>query len=98
DLIVTGIQTCALPIYKTSNRGEPRQVYAFLTVLLLRSRVTLPGRALSDPLVRNTGYLLSGAKMGLPDRVLPLSEVEINRRTFIRSEERRVGKECRSWM
>src|SRR2546421_5347040 len=78
DLIVTGVQTCALPIY--------------------------PGVWLSDRLWATHGHYLDrhllpesafGMGRGLLGR-LPRDEAAPIDYERVRSEERRVGKECRS--
>src|SRR5688572_31846822 len=76
DLTVTGVQTCALPIYS-------RKVYVDA------GRVRVPMREISlgggQPPLRvydTSGPPNVNVREGLPK---------------LRSEERRVGKECRSW-
>src|SRR2546426_4966073 len=66
DYKVTGVQTCALPIYAVAHRN-----------LRLRARV---GRITGGGLLRGRGRRGEGGA----------------KRTSDRSEERRVGKECRS--
>src|SRR2546430_9254266 len=68
DLTVTGVQTCALPIFGRKNLGHRAEVYLDEH----RDRVAL----------------------GLEDRVGHVAEILAVR--MQRSEERRVGKECRS--
>src|SRR2546421_1457037 len=79
DLIVTGVQTCALPI---SGRRRPRRGRR-----RLRSRPTSltrrPCRSLLD--VPCATHAVAPAREALPRRAVAS-----------RSEERRVGKECRS--
>src|SRR2546421_6884094 len=75
DLIVTGVQTCALPIYaapmarfartESLAASATHQTSAWVSSTITCSRPTRPGRS--------------------PDRAAAR-----------RSEERRVGKECRS--
>src|SRR2546427_4521853 len=78
DLTVTGVQTCALPIYhqrepERVNRTSSRQVRLF--------SVSCSSRSLKRASVEVTSNVsLAGA----------------GGRTRTRSEERRVGKECRS--
>src|SRR2546430_13510097 len=79
DLTVTGVQTCALPIWNTST-GDTAWVQPFelmpdrLNVILKRSDTSIvPQQILWIDYVAGTEY------RGMP-----------------RSEERRVGKECRS--
>src|SRR2546421_6841972 len=78
DLIVTGVQTCALPIYLCPPRAER------LAELVLPRRDALPGAGI--------------------DQVEGVSREDVTRErdcgdrfvSTVRSEERRVGKECRS--
>src|SRR2546428_5927663 len=79
DLIVTGVQTCALPIYRVVGHREDRVG----APLRLVGRAAL-GREAATPLVREQQL---GAVI-VERRRMPKREV--------RSEERRVGKECRS--
>src|SRR3989440_7293370 len=82
DLIVTGVQTCALPI---SARGAPQER------LLPRHRRPAPGGGLPGgvPAPRLRRRLRPPAERpGLRPRE--------RRSRARRSEERRVGKECRS--
>src|SRR5687767_15466667 len=78
DKLVTGVQTCALPIFLVSTGG------------LLAS---LP--EVSPPEVFVPFVLL-----GLLHEVNSIMEIPVryeNVLYMVRSEERRVGKECRSW-
>src|SRR2546425_5634280 len=72
DKLVTGVQTCALPIYELERRGGGRA-----------------GRAggARGPRYQQGGGGSAQTAMTDPRRRLPAVE---------RSEERRVGKECRS--
>src|SRR5688572_21683762 len=78
DLTVTGVQTCALPIFPLAADGLDARVQESSLGKSTRRwlrRVWVVGAALSLVGIAAVGYaLLSG-----------------------RSEERRVGKECRSW-
>src|SRR2546421_2634815 len=76
DLIVTGVQTCALPI-SLLDEIEQRGVVEAIEDGSLE-------RAIADAAYRQQRAIEDG------DRVV----VGVNR--FRRSEERRVGKECRS--
>src|SRR5258707_10923620 len=79
DIGVTGVQTCALPIFRrdwNQKRG----------VELVDQEEKAPP---TESVLRELplfGYIAAG---------LPL-QVEPNEETIARSEERRVGKECRS--
>src|SRR3989440_9553442 len=75
DLIVTGVQTCALPICAGSRRKTRK-----------------PSMASSPPTVRRsprTSTVTSSSWRATPS-------ISITRGRKVRSEERRVGKECRS--
>src|SRR3989440_1618516 len=76
DLIVTGVQTCALPILSTHEVGKK------LVELCAAGKYLEAIDALYAP---NIISLEAAAMPGMPARVEGL-----------RSEERRVGKECRS--
>src|SRR2546421_9240729 len=79
DLIVTGVQTCALPIYRV-RRSAPAPVGALLPLIFLGERKKTKGApAPIQPGRRSVGY-----------------DKRRCRRRAKRSEERRVGKECRS--
>src|SRR5687768_17684798 len=82
DVAVTGVQTCALPI---SGHLE-----AQLLELLLRGVGGLPAQ-------RRDG-LLAGSGRDHERHGRALVDLRAGRRVLAeRSEERRVGKECRSW-
>src|SRR2546430_3225451 len=80
DLTVTGVQTCALPIYPAGQtdvaRGEKTHGQGNALTILAHKRA----RAVSARLTRQTALDMD---TGLPG-------------SGSRSEERRVGKECRS--
>src|SRR5687767_15949281 len=76
DKLVTGVQTCALPISEDEQFG-------------------VLADAVSEGLVRLVGL----SEVGIEEierarRVVPI--VSVQNRYNVRSEERRVGKECRS--
>src|SRR5256884_6428350 len=78
DVAVTGVQTCALPIYRyeatmSINEELQRQNDRLQLLLNLTSRIT--------------------SSLDLRE---VLRAIAANIRQVIRSEERRVGKECRS--
>src|SRR5206468_8964536 len=82
DLIVTGVQTCALPISPFSGTSTA-------------SAASPSGR----PLTETNSFdwkPCSRITVTLTSLVLPGSMVKALLAT-LRSEERRVGKECRSW-
>src|SRR2546429_7199887 len=77
DVAVTGVQTCALPIFdglRCTRSSGPR--FGAHLELFAAGRVVLvaPGIGIAPPRVREGAYVRGGS----------------------RSEERRVGKECRS--
>src|SRR5687768_17715899 len=73
DVAVTGVQTCALPIYRGIG-GNPPNCISFKAVFGSQARIAEP----------------NGSERDASVRMLDPS------RTYFRSEERRVGKECRS--
>src|SRR2546421_8847477 len=79
DLIVTGVQTCALPIYDGSDDDQHE-----------RFRDVVPAIEADERLAREHLDELRGADhrsaVGVP----------VEQELVERSEERRVGKECRS--
>src|SRR5256886_7281365 len=81
DLTVTGVQTCALPIYTSLLEGRAPQA-SWCEARDRRSRQSrrLCRRRLGTGGVRARGPGMVGARAGVRSR----------------SEERRVGKECRS--
>src|SRR2546421_4937998 len=77
DLIVTGVQTCALPIYPARKSISPNRAD------------DLPQKFVFPPTAKHLGHI----------HVLPGAVVNVTSRSQMfgpRSEERRVGKECRS--
>src|SRR5204862_2544370 len=88
DLYVTGVQTCALPISQISQRSRTPQP------LLAGSRLAAPCAIFSLDLTPHPLCLLGTAMGRARSGKWKLM------RSFSRSEERRVGKECRfrwSW-
>src|SRR5438552_11133805 len=79
DDLVTGVQTCALPISRTPMTPAPTL-----------PRCPVCGFENGGPLPAFCARPSCGVELlpGTPERLKP--------RTFQRSEERRVGKECRS--
>src|SRR3989440_5831095 len=76
DLIVTGVQTCALPISPQPLIDSTRRGYGY------------------DPAAARTLLAEAGSSGGIDVRLWRTgTNVELSR---VRSEERRVGKECRS--
>src|SRR2546423_4105151 len=82
DKLVTGVQTCALPIYPaTTNKIKFRRAEADMEA---------------------SGFSITNAIDGKTDKggwtaaITPEHRNECHEAVFERSEERRVGKECRS--
>src|SRR5206468_5802622 len=87
DLIVTGVQTCALPISSLARPASPIPPQLKLPLNNCRqTRVPSSSRGLAAQAVTGAwgvgGQPFSGEKVG---------------GFAYRSEERRVGKECSSW-
>src|SRR5260370_30496936 len=80
DSSVTGVQTCALPIYSSGQGSPDRTNRTFQTELAEHCN-------LAQPL---SVHLFGCRKNSERDR-----QIE-GRSVLLRSEERRVGKECRS--
>src|SRR5206468_5299269 len=94
DLIVTGVQTCALPILTPSIRD-------FASMMIAKARVVpmwAPLAILAVAFLLRVGFVL------LHPRPLTSDELDYDELawslakngSYQRSEERRVGKECRS--
>src|SRR2546430_9170890 len=79
DLTVTGVQTCALPIFTVFDRSDDMPIHP---VASLCSSLA-PAGSLSS--LRSKTVMLSRPRKPPSKTLLPS-----------RSEERRVGKECRS--
>src|SRR2546421_6709324 len=77
DLIVTGVQTCALPISgRVAGRVAARAISSRRSTIRLSLRIN------------------DATKLGSAARLRTGGASQLTR--FARSEERRVGKECRS--
>src|SRR5206468_6906017 len=95
DLIVTGVQTCALPIFGVVGAIAPWNAALILSARSIASPLALANTVVLKPseLSPYTGGLLWGevfAEAGLPAGVL-----NIVTHAPGRSEERRVGKQHR---
>src|SRR2546429_5124589 len=79
DVAVTGVQTCALPIFVAHVGGKPGKAGVQV-----------------DPLAIPAGQPVD--REGMPPVIGPRSHPAARglQTGFLRSEERRVGKECRS--
>src|SRR5688572_30920640 len=81
DLTVTGVQTCALPISTPASRSS--------------TRTTWPS---SSSAAARPPLLDTGRRARQHDGMKRMSLRKFGRVVAdVRSEERRVGKECRSW-
>src|SRR2546430_3606359 len=80
DLTVTGVQTCALPIYFAS-RSDSMLLDQLSGFGVLVGKPSVEGRGRTATADSGKGYTLVGTRIEL---------------ALTRSEERRVGKECRS--
>src|SRR5206468_4442278 len=96
DLIVTGVQTCALPISLQNVKEFDRVLTHELTHAMLRSVASrnLPAWLNEGLAMSFEGYDAQAIERDLAAAhvFVPLSAL----RTSFRSEERRVGKGCRS--
>src|SRR5258707_8853432 len=86
DMGVTGVQTCALPICESSDLADP------LVQMEVPPSWFLGGMAFATVGLAVVGYLTFGIAPWLVVLAVLLSFVL----AIVRSEERRVGKECRS--
>src|SRR5256884_9648323 len=95
DVAVTGVQTCALPISRQTGRQE-------VSAALEGERVALdaPAHETSNPIsyfvdcIRNNKPIEDPLSMKVNVQVMEILDAARER-----SEERRVGKECRSrWL
>src|SRR2546427_9570710 len=85
DLTVTGVQTCALPIYRQVARAG-----------LLQAVPVDPEQAVTRQLLEGKCRIeKQHGREGSPRERARAVEID-GRRRGVRSEERRVGKECRS--
>src|SRR2546421_5144938 len=85
-LIVTGVQTCALPIFKVRQGTDGTRQYRGIW-----RRMPRYWRVPSVPCLTLTPCVVSSQCLKLP-----ISWLERRTCSLRRSEERRVGKECRS--
>src|SRR5205823_7167450 len=91
--LVTGVQTCALPISETSPL-DPSSPYSATKTggdLLVSSYVHTYG--LNASICRGSNNY--GPRQ-YPEKLIPLMILNALAGDHLRSEERRVGKECRS--
>src|SRR5207248_6462464 len=90
DRTVTGVQTCALPIYTRVLDVQPGEERLISYAIDLGTEV--------DPQVGDGSSKITSVKAvkGIVTTVTKVREVKKYRIANRRSEERRVGKECRS--
>src|SRR5207253_3913708 len=90
---VTGVQTCALPIFTFVRASRTKYPSVFAASLFrdagrgnqcARKKKIFLGQLFSRQITRRTGRMVAWSLMSTIRRVV-----------FRRSEERRVGKECR---
>src|SRR2546430_12452534 len=79
DLTVTGVQTCALPIFEPEQRIRDQEIAHFVAAEIENERAPI--------------LMLALARIHV---LVKIRAVEFGQRMRVRSEERRVGKECRS--
>src|SRR5206468_5244461 len=84
DLIVTGVQTCALPIF--SRREQPDW----------KSTPPLPGRLHRHQTHQEKRTIARRLNARVPPVVPATDQIPPACCGVVRSEERRVGKQCRS--
>src|SRR5206468_4542927 len=98
DLIVTGVQTCALPILRILGEITPERVQRLQDAddIFIRS---LKENDLYDKVWQAATILLPINTVGvMGDERTYENVVCLRAVTSVRSEERRVGKECMLWM
>src|SRR5206468_4846583 len=92
DLIVTGVQTCALPISANDNSD-------FRVRIVAEFQSTATGAGVTNYVAANTGSTYGQAGTCWYDMVTFTGDAATNISSLsvlTRSEERRVGKECRA--
>src|SRR5206468_5246069 len=93
DLIVTGVQTCALPIYFQTADALTKVARALVFENKFAEGVPMLERALA---IRERVF--GPAHPMVASTLNELGNVQMRQdRPGERSEERRVGKECRCW-
>src|SRR5205085_6969437 len=88
DLTVTGVQTCALPIYGSDLNP--------VAVLITKALVEIPPKFAGHPPVHPDAGSTLGAEDWTGARGFANDIRYYGARVRARSEERRVGKECRA--
>src|SRR5205823_10185595 len=97
DKLVTGVQTCALPICLQADlRSENDPIKRLILQRELALQYVYGGTA--EPGIALLEKLLLDYGKSLPVRDIETLKADVALAYFrLRSEERRVGKECRSW-
>src|SRR5207249_7598556 len=91
DRNVTGVQTCALPILSF----VVLIVLAFAVPILFKNQITtLIKKQINKSLRAKVDFKEVSLSLF---RHFPRVSISLSDLSFVRSEERRVGKECRSW-
>src|SRR5690606_39589694 len=92
---VTGVQTCALPIYRQAQAQRPREAHPVGVVLEIgdrfEDRTTRVSPSVIEAGAAQIDEDLFGSAVRATQPLAPPTELELR---AIRSEERRVGKEC----
>src|SRR2546422_10911001 len=96
DVAVTGVQTCALPISERRRAGYQRRPTLGAKVNFVPNLYPLVSRGDVPPLATPRTPPTYGAKPRHVLRPVSTSCSPASKSTTSRSEERRVGKECRS--
>src|SRR5205823_7929520 len=94
DKLVTGVQTCALPICDLLTGIASEQLAKMqkgVTKALINSALVMPAGFTRNP---DLAFPRGSMEREIEDAVAP-GDAEFLDATKLRSEERRVGKECR---
>src|SRR5206468_9187656 len=93
DLIVTGVQTCALPIFNGAVIGSLYALVGMGIILVYRANRIINFASAALGSVPAVIALILISRKGLPYlAAIPIVLIG----AAVRSEERRVGKECRA--
>src|SRR5205085_6316472 len=97
DLTVTGVQTCALPIYKNTHNYDLVQIDYFTNTTIIKYNFNYT----IDSIYASTFDTINHIYYTCVGNYDQIAIYAIDVKTFSlvsRSEERRVGKDCRSKM